>query len=180
MPVCLKAGKWIWYILPFKWQQLLADPLCWVVGWLAHEQQIPYAPGQQSHSTTAGPGTAVSAFSTSVGFCSCILVAFGNRHLHYIPESKKKCLTLTNEQPKQLMTTRNINYILSKSYLRLQGELKGAQAIKTTIHFLYTKIKHKLKSHSSYYFRLFDPSDLKQFEHGWTLSCHFTVSGKRS
>lgn len=100
---------------------------------------------------------------------------------HIIPLNPgKKCLLLTSEQPKQYLTTRNINYILSKSYLRLQGELKEAQAIKTTIHFLHTKIKHKLKSHSSYYFRLFDPSDFKQFEHGWTLSCHFTVSGKRS
>lgn len=47
------------------------------------------------------------------------------------------------------------------SHSRLQGELKGAQAMKITSHFPHAKIKHKLKPHFFYCFRLVDPSDLE-------------------
>lgn len=67
--------------LPFKWQQLLvallelSDVLLSVASWLAHEQQNPNAHGQRSHLTTAEPGTALSAFSTSADLHLCMLVA---------------------------------------------------------------------------------------------------------
>lgn len=92
-----KLGSGSDIILPFKWQQLLAalleqsDVLFSVAGWLTHEQQTPNARGQRSHLTTAEPGTALSAFSTSASSRSCMLAAVWQQKLIlYIWSQEKK------------------------------------------------------------------------------------------